>query len=142
MCAEWNEQPSNLKTMSLCQHNSILIALFKIKHKNFCMSKKSCPYLYRNLQTKNGPDFLDMQYSIPSWMNGSSHSGRHQPHPESGLYRVRISDGNSEIGANGMSNLCYLICLRHVIRSRVVTNRISLSEKNFLLMRAQYDMLW
>ena len=100
MCAEWNEQPSNLKTMSLCQHNSILIALFKIKHKNFCMSKKSCPYLYRNLQTKNGPDFLDMQYSIPSWMNGSSHSGRHQPHPESGLYMVRILDGNSEIGAN------------------------------------------
>ena len=31
-------------------------------------------------------------------------------------------DGNSEIGAHVRSNVCYLICLRHVIRSKAVTN--------------------
>ena len=36
---------------------------------------------------------------------------------------VLILDGNSEKGAYVRSNLCYLICLRHFIRSRVVTNR-------------------
>ena len=31
---------------------------------------------------------------------------------------VLILDGNSEIGAHVRSNLCYFICLRHLIRSR------------------------
>ena len=39
-------------------------------------------------------------------------------------------DGNPEIGAHVRSNLCYLICLRHLIRSRAVT-RYFLSEKTF-----------
>ena len=34
-----------------------------------------------------------------------------------------IFDGNSEIGAHVRSILCYLICSRHLIRSRAVTNR-------------------
>ena len=38
---------------------------------------------------------------------------------------VLISDGNSEIDAHVRSNLCYVICLRHLINSRVVTNRIT-----------------
>ena len=42
-----------------------------------------------------------------------------------------LIDGNSEIGAHVRSNLCYLICLRHLIRSRAVTNRISISEKTY-----------
>ena len=35
-------------------------------------------------------------------------------------------DGKSEIEARVRINLCYLICIRHLIRSRVVTNRVSL----------------
>ena len=35
-----------------------------------------------------------------------------------------ISDGNSEIGAHVRSDLCYLICLRHLIKPSSVTNRI------------------
>ena len=34
---------------------------------------------------------------------------------------VLIADGSSEIGANVRSNLCHLICLRHLIRSRALT---------------------
>ena len=37
---------------------------------------------------------------------------------------VLILDGNSEIGAHVRSNLCYLSCLKHLIRSRIDTNRI------------------
>ena len=44
--------------------------------------------------------------------------------------RVHILDGNSEIGAHARSNLCYLICVRHLNRSRGVTNP-------FYFMRAQ-----
>ena len=35
-----------------------------------------------------------------------------------------ISDGYSEIDAQERSNLCYLICLMHLIKSRAVTNRV------------------
>ena len=35
-----------------------------------------------------------------------------------------ITEGNSETGAHLKSNLCYLICLRHLIKLRLVTNRI------------------
>ena len=34
-----------------------------------------------------------------------------------------ILDGNSEIDAQVMSSLCYMICLRHLISSRAATNR-------------------
>ena len=36
---------------------------------------------------------------------------------------VLIQDGNLGIGAHVQCNLCYLICVRHLIRSRAVTNR-------------------
>ena len=35
---------------------------------------------------------------------------------------VLILDANSEIGAHVERKLCHLICLRHLIRSREVTN--------------------
>ena len=35
-----------------------------------------------------------------------------------------IIDGNSEIGAHARSNLCYLNCLRHLIRLRAIKNLI------------------
>ena len=38
-------------------------------------------------------------------------------------------DGNSEIGAHVKNNLCYLICLRHLIKSRAVTNQICFAPK-------------
>ena len=36
---------------------------------------------------------------------------------------VLILDGNSEIDAHGRSDLCYLICVRQLTRSRAVTNQ-------------------
>ena len=42
-------------------------------------------------------------------------------------------DGKSEIGAHHVrSNLCYLICLRHLIRSRAVTDLFSPKRSIFL----------
>ena len=38
------------------------------------------------------------------------------------LIVVLILDVNSEIGAHVRSNLCYLINIRHLIKSRAVTN--------------------
>ena len=35
---------------------------------------------------------------------------------------VLILDGDSEIDTHVRSNICYFICLRHLIRSREVTN--------------------
>jgi len=50
---------------------------------------------------------------------------------------VLILNGNSEIGTHVKSNLCYLICLRHLIRSRVVTNRnLVFSLKRFFFLHA------
>ena len=40
-----------------------------------------------------------------------------------GYIMVLTLDGISDIGAHVRRNLCYLICLRLLIRSRVVTNR-------------------
>ena len=37
---------------------------------------------------------------------------------------VLILDGNYDIGAHVRRILCYFICLRHLIKSREVTNRI------------------
>ena len=44
---------------------------------------------------------------------------------------VLIRDGNSQIGAHIRSNLCYLICLRHFIRSRQIGYLVS--EQTFWL---------
>ena len=40
--------------------------------------------------------------------------------PETGPAMAFILDGNSEIDAHVRSDLCYFICLRHLIRSRVI----------------------
>ena len=54
---------------------------------------------------------------------------------------IHILDGNSEIGAHVRSNLCYLICLRRLIRSRAVTNRLFLLRKDLLFfMRSQHNL--
>ena len=50
---------------------------------------------------------------------------------------TNIKDGNSVIGAQVRSNLFYLICLRHLIRMRAVTNRITLLRK-YLRVRQQF----
>ena len=45
--------------------------------------------------------------------------------PAANLYTiVVVIDGNLEIGSHERKNLCYLICLRSLIRSRAGTNRI------------------
>ena len=41
----------------------------------------------------------------------------------SNICMVLIIDGNSEIGAHIKSKLCYLICIRHLIRPRTVSYR-------------------
>ena len=48
-----------------------------------------------------------------------------------GTYYYIILDGNSEVCAHVRSNLCYLICLRQLIRSRAATNRIFSLQKDF-----------
>ena len=60
---------------------------------------------------------------------------------------VIILDGNLEIGAHARSNISYLICLRHLIRLREVTNRrggdvrvLSLRKKTFLKLFLSYFM--
>ena len=57
-----------------------------------------------------------------------------QPLTKFGSTMMLTSDGNLEIGAYVRSDVCYLICVRHLIRSRLVTNRKDL----FSLMRAQH----
>ena len=54
-----------------------------------------------------------------------------------------ISHGtcNSEIGAHVRSKLCYLICIRRLIISRAVTNRIIFSEKTYLPLCVR-NMFW
>ena len=54
---------------------------------------------------------------------------------------VLILDGNSEIGAQVRSNLCYLICLKHLIRNKAVSNRVIFSEKTYVPLCAR-NMLW
>ena len=49
------------------------------------------------------------------------------------FFMVLILDSNSKIGAHVLNNLCYLICLKHLIRSRAERNWKNL----FSFMRAQ-----
>ena len=52
------------------------------------------------------------------------------------LLNVIKLDVNLIIGAQGRINICYLICLRHLIRSRAVTNRIFFIRKRPILLDA------
>ena len=55
---------------------------------------------------------------------------------------VLILDGNSELGAQVRSNLCYLICLRHLLWSGAVTKRIFFLQKDlFSFMRAPHVLV-
>ena len=45
---------------------------------------------------------------------------------------MHVLDVDSEIAAKLLSFLGYIICLRHLFRSRVVTNLFFFSEKNYL----------
>ena len=49
---------------------------------------------------------------------------KHPPLTEPNLTMELILDGNSEMDADVRSNFCYLICLRHLIGLRAVTNQI------------------
>ena len=51
---------------------------------------------------------------------------------------VPILHGNSEIGANVKSNLCYLISLQRLFGSRAVTNRIFLRKNLFSFSHTQH----
>ena len=52
---------------------------------------------------------------------------------------VRILDSKSEIGALVRGNFCNLICIRHFIKSRAVSNRIFFIRKElFSFMGAQH----
>ena len=46
---------------------------------------------------------------------------------------VRIVDGNSDIGAHVRSKLCYLICSRHLVRSRAFIKLYFVSGNIFFL---------
>ena len=48
---------------------------------------------------------------------------------------------SQKIGAHVWGTLCYLICLRHLIRSKTVTNQILFLRKDlFSYMRAQHEL--
>ena len=47
---------------------------------------------------------------------------------------VLILDGRSEMGAHVRSNLCNLICVRHLVRSGAVKNLIFFSENTYFLL--------
>ena len=49
-----------------------------------------------------------------------------------------ILDGNSEIGTHVTSNLCYLACLKYLIRSRAATKRNFFPKRHIFFMRAQH----
>ena len=52
--------------------------------------------------------------------------------PETAMTIALILDGSSELGVHVRSNLCWLICLKHLIRSRAVTDRTYIfSEKAY-----------
>ena len=51
-------------------------------------------------------------------------------HTEEAGGQVIVFDGYSEIGAHGKGNLGFLICLRNLIRSIAVTNRIFFLQKD------------
>ena len=46
---------------------------------------------------------------------------------------IILEGGDSEKGAHVRSNLCDLICLKHLTRLIAVANRISLSENTYFL---------
>ena len=50
---------------------------------------------------------------------------------------VLLLDGNSEIDAQVRSKSCYLICLRHLIGPREVTNPVFFRKGLFYFIRAQ-----
>ena len=54
---------------------------------------------------------------------------------------VLILDGNSEKRMHVRSNLCYLNCVRHSIRSRAVTNLIFFQERPIFL-HAMCSKFW
>ena len=54
---------------------------------------------------------------------------------------VAILEGNSELGAHERKNICYLISLRHLIKTRAVTNRIVfIPEKKYFSLRCVCDI--
>ena len=53
---------------------------------------------------------------------------------------VLLLDGNSETGTHVISNLCYLICLRHLVDLDQSQIAFFLLKDLFYFMRAQYVM--
>ena len=52
-----------------------------------------------------------------------------------------IIDGNSELGVHIRSNLCYQICLRHLINSRAVTNWTLFFRKRPIFLHTCYHLI-
>ena len=52
---------------------------------------------------------------------------------------VVILEGISELGARVRSNICYLICLRHLFRSRAVEIRF-FSEKTYFPLCMRFEL--
>ena len=52
------------------------------------------------------------------------------------LAMVLKLDGNSEIGAHVRNNVCYYLCLWHLIKSRAVTNRFFFAPKRHIFPHA------
>ena len=82
---------------------------------------------------------IDYYMSKILTVSGSCWGFDNDPYPWV-FFMVLILDGNSEIGAHIRRNICYLICLMHLIRSKAVTNQFFPPKRFFSLFRAQHVM--
>ena len=100
--------------------------LYKILQRIFSCDKKNIHI------TPIFPLRLEWVFIRQLWPHfGDSVSTLHEkPRSDSGTI-VLVLDGTLlEKGAYVSTNICHLICLRHLKRSKAVTNRIFFSEKN------------
>ena len=99
-----------------------------------------------SLPTEENPDIKFQYLNILSKLTPSAHEKNHELQRAklfSIWYMVLILDGNSVIDAHVRSNRFYLICLRHFISSRTVTNRFFFLRKDLLsFMRAQHVLTY
>ena len=105
--------------------NSEFVSMSRLACFSVCLSilqSQKLRYVYIEVTLLNLIQFLQKSLSrdLPSKKRNNSDLENWMHSAQS----MVTLDGNSEIGAHVMSNICYLICLRHLINSRAFTNRI------------------
>ena len=89
----------------------------------------------------NGQDFLDTQNIVCLLCICRKLCVNNEESRRKGETMVLIIDGESEFGTHVNRIICHLICLRHLMRSRAVTNLILFIRKDqFFFMRARHAL--